>query len=102
MEDRAGELAGSLDVLTPGHKAGPADAHQEPRHRHSDTEAIVSTAMPLVSNRICARICARDAAGEGATRETPRFGIDAPSPLTEISAATRDRARRQRQTSYGS
>jgi hypothetical protein len=57
---------------------------------------------PPVSNQICARICARDAAGWGATRETRRSGIDALCPLSEVSAATRDYARRQRQKSYGS
>src|SRR5579871_389500 len=56
--------------------------------------------MPLVSNQICARICARDAAGWGATRETPRFGVDARHPLAKVSAATRDRPGRGRRTSY--
>jgi len=42
--------------------------------------------MLLVSNQNCARICARDAAGWAATRETPRSGLQAPRPLTEVSA----------------
>ena len=58
--------------------------------------------MPPVNNQICVRICARDAMGRDATRETRRFGIDAPCPLIAISAATRDYARLLRRTSYGS
>ena len=64
--------------------------------------SAVRISAESIGNQICARVCARDAAGQDARQETPRFGVDALRPLTEVSAATRDYARRLRRASYGS
>jgi hypothetical protein len=57
---------------------------------------------PQVIDRICARICARDAAGRVETGETSKPNVDARRAYAEVSTATGDRARRQRRPSYGS
>jgi hypothetical protein len=56
-----------------------------------------------VTDLICARICARDAAGRVETGETPTPDMDPHTErFAEASTPSGDRARRQRRTSYGS
>jgi len=55
---------------------------------------------PQVTDLICARICARNAAGRRETGETSRLSVDLHRTFAEVSATTGDRARRQRHPSY--
>jgi hypothetical protein len=55
---------------------------------------------PQVTDQICARICARNAAGRVETGETPTLDMDSRRASTEVSTATGDRARQQRRRSY--
>ena len=57
---------------------------------------------PQVTERICARICARDAAERVETGETGKVDVDPCRTFTEVRVAAVDRARRQRRPSYGS
>jgi hypothetical protein len=55
---------------------------------------------PQVTDLICARICARDEAGRVETGETSKRALDPRRAFAEVSAYTRDGARRQRRLSY--
>lgn len=52
-----------------------------------------------VTDLICARICARDAAGRVVPGEMPTLGRDATRPLAKVRAAGGDRPRGQRRAS---
>ena len=53
-----------------------------------------------VTDRICARICARDAPGRAETWETPKPDMDQCQAFAEVSVPTGDGTRRQRRPSY--
>ena len=55
---------------------------------------------PQVIGLICARICARDAAGRVEMGETPKLHVDPRRAYAEVSTATGDSARQQRRPSY--
>jgi hypothetical protein len=55
-----------------------------------------------VTDPLCARICARDAAGRIETGEMPTLDTDVTQPLTKVSATSGDRPRGHRRTSCGS
>ncbi len=48
---------------------------------------------PQVTDQICARICARNAAGRVETGETPKIDVDPRRASAEVSTATGNRAR---------
>jgi hypothetical protein len=61
---------------------------------------IERSGNPQVTDQICARICARNAAGRVETGETPTLDVDPRRASAEVSTATGDRARRQRRPSH--
>ena len=61
---------------------------------------IESFGNPQVTDLICARICARDAAERGEARETRRGALDPRRSFAEVSTVTGDEPRRQRRPSY--
>jgi hypothetical protein len=90
-----------------GRGPSPARCGRSPGSLPEGTEAVVqgpeltATVTAIVAIRVAVqRRAARDATGRAGTRETRGFGVDAPCPLTEISAATRDHAGQLRRTSW--
>jgi hypothetical protein len=85
---------------------GIAIGRQGERAHSHPSQLGIPVGRPGRSNQICARICAQDAACQRrhGLRRGRRSGPDTSvrRPSSEVSVATRDDARQQRQTSYGS
>jgi len=77
------------------------------RSRARDSRARSEVRRPAGPDPICARICARDAAGRvetgetGETGETATLDVDPRYTSAEVRTATGDQTRRQRRMSYG-
>ncbi len=102
-------------VDNPGISAQPTTGDGRPwtmcpllRIRCSSGRCVPDRAVMLADTNqqtrrpICARICARDVAGQAETGETQKPGKTSCRRSAEPSAVTRDGPRRQRPTSYGS